>query len=137
MLAESRLEERMRQLSRLVGDGRVYHLYGDPAYAEGPYMMRGYKGPLTAQQAYLTHAMNALRVSVEHGFALIVRDWRFLDCDCNLKIWKQPIALMYSVAAIMTNTKTCLMALEHDGRGIQISSRFHMSPPSLHYYLHG
>ena len=60
MLAESRLEERMRQLSGLVGDGRVYHLYGDPVYAEGQYMMRGYKGSLTAQQAYLTHAMNAL-----------------------------------------------------------------------------
>jgi hypothetical protein len=68
----------MRQLSGLVGDGRVYHLYGDPVYAEGQYMMRGYKGSLTAQQAYLTHAMNALRVSVDHGFALIVRDWRFL-----------------------------------------------------------
>ena len=79
--------------------------------------------------------MPLLRVSVEHGFALIVRDWRFLEC--NLKIWKQPKALMYFVAAIMTQAKTCLMALEHDRHENQINSRFHMSPPSLHYSLHG
>ena len=99
--------------------------------------MRGFKGSVRPEQRDFTIAMNSLRVRVEQSFGLVVRNWAFVDCENNLKIWMSPIGKLYVVAAIMTNVKTSLVAEEHDGYGNSISARFALSPPTLHDYLHG
>ena len=48
-------------------------------------------------------------VSVEQTFGLVLLDWRFVDDEHNLKLYQQPVAMMYVVAALLTNMKTCLM----------------------------
>ena len=123
MDAESKLEERMQRVPRLVGDGNQYYVYGDAAYPLGPWMMRGYKGIRTVAETLLTAQMNALRMSVEHGFALIQRDWCSMYHERNFKLYKQPIGMFDCVAAIMINVKACMMAREHDTHGNQISLR--------------
>ena len=137
MLEESKLLDRMEALSQMVGNGKTYHLYGDAAYPIGPYMMLGYKCTRGAEEQLLTVWMKSFRVSVEQAFAHVLCDWHFLVEETNLKLWRQPVALMYVVADLLTNIKTCLMAEEHDAFGNQISMRFRKSPPSLHAYLHG
>jgi len=138
MLDKSGFEVRMRRLNRSLGMRRGdYHVYGDPAYALSRYIMRGFKGVMNPRQAAFSRAMNALRVSVEWGFMLVVRDWRYIDCEKHLKIMLQPIGKLYWVAAILTNVKSCVMAENHDGYGNLIAQRFRCSPPSLHEYLHG
>ena len=134
LLKESQFKERMRSFCHLAGGN--YYVYGDPAYPMCPWIMRGFKGAMTPRQAKFTSNMNSLRISVEWSFSLIVRDWSFMDHEKNLKVWKQPIAKMYYVSAIMANVKTCMIADEHDGRGNLISTKFDLEPPTLHDYLH-
>ena len=136
MLYKSKFHERMQTLSQIVADGNDYYVYGDAAYPLTRYTMRGYKGAMRPDERAFTVAMNTLRVSVEQAFGLVVRDWAFVDFESNLKIWKQPIAKMYVVAAILTNVKTCAMAEEHDEHGNAISARFGLNPPTIHDYLH-
>jgi len=135
LLKESKFTERMRRFCQLAGAN--YYVYGDPAYPMCPWIMRGFKGGMNALQAKFSSEMNSLRISVEWSFSLIVRDWSFMDHEKNLKVWKQRVAKMYYVSAIMTNVKTCMMADEHDARGNLISTRFELEPPTLHVYLHG
>jgi len=135
LLRRSRFLERMHRFCR--DAGHHYYVYGDPAYALCRYIMRGFKGAMTPQQAAFSSSMSAVRIGVEWGFMLVCRDWAFVDYEKNLKIWKQPIAKLYHVAAIMTNVKTCVMAQEHDPYGNLIANKFGVSPPSLHDYLHG
>ena len=100
--------------------------------------MRGFNGAMNPQQAAFSRKMNVLRVGVEWGFMLVVRDWRFIDCEENMKIWKQPKGKRYWVAAILTNVKSCVMAENDDGYcNLLIAQRFRCSPPSLHAYLRG
>ena len=83
---------------------------------------------MTPQQAAFSSSMSAVRIGVEWGFMLVCRDWAFVDYVKNLKIWKQPIAKLYHVAAILTNVKTCVMAQEHDTYGNLIANKFGVSP---------
>ena len=41
--------------------GRPYYLYGDPAYPLNQYLLRGFKGPMTAQQQAFSTAMSSVR----------------------------------------------------------------------------
>ena len=80
MLERSGFEGRMRLLNQTLGMQRAdYHVYGDPAYALSRYITRGFKGVMNPQQAALSRKMNVLRVSVEWGIMLVVRDWRFIE----------------------------------------------------------
>ena len=90
---------RMRQLCALTGSN--YYVYGDPAYPLCRFILRGYKGACTAAQAQFSTEMSGVRESVEWGFGLIIRDWAFLDFRKNIKIGKQPIALLYTVGALL------------------------------------
>ena len=135
LLRRSRFLDRMRAFCRAAGGH--YYVYGDPAYALSRYVMRGSKGTMTPQQAAFSSAMSSVRIGVEWGFMLVVRDWKFVDYESNLKIWQQPIGKLYHVAALMTNVKTCVLAAEHDTHGNLVSNKFGVSPPSLHDYLYG
>ena len=134
MFRASGLEERMRQLSQKVG--KTLCVYGDPAYCRGEFVSKGYIGACTAAQARWTELMNALRETVEWGFMLVVRDWAFVDFKKNMKLALQPVSMMYIVAVLLTNVKSCMMAEKYDGLGNEIANKFGVSPPSVHRYLY-
>ena len=89
LLTRSKFVKRMRRLCRL--EGRPYYVYGDPAYCLSQYILRGYKGACTRDQAEFSAAMNRVRVTVEWGFALIVRDWKFVDYRQSMRLLQQPV----------------------------------------------
>ena len=128
----------LRRMARLVAnEGSPYYVYGDPAYALTRYILRGHKGAMSAQlQAWCTE-MSRVRCTVEWGFGLVIRDWAFLDYKKNIKLLLQPIGKLYFVGALLMNIKTCMSA-DHplDNYGNQVASKFLVSPPSLHDYLH-
>ena len=126
--------DRMRQLSHSVR--KVMCVYGDPAYCRGDHVSKGYLGACTPAQARWTTKMNAIRETVEWGFMLVVRDWSFIDFKKNLKLGLQPISMMYIVAVLLTNVKSCLMAEKYDGLGNEIANKFRVSPPSVRKYLY-
>ena len=135
LLRRSRFLARMARLCVLAGAS--FYVYGDPAYPLGRYLLRGFKGAMTVAQQTFSTAMSSVRETVEWGFALIVRDWTFVDFRTNNKLHEQPIGKLYFVAAIMANIKTCYMAEAHDDRGNQIASMFGVEPPTVHEYLYG
>ena len=111
---------------------------GDPRPDKGPSLQARYdaRRVVVLQRAFST-AMSRLRESVEWGFALVLRDWAFLDRKKNLKLFKQPIGKLFFVGALLANMKTCVTASHAlDGYGNQIALKFGVSPPSLHDYLH-
>ena len=135
MLTRSDLLTRMAQLVGLAG--APYYLYGDPAYPLSMYILRGYKGAMTAAQRAFSTEMSRLRGSVEWGFSLVIADWTYVDYKKNLKLLQQPIGKMYFVACLLTNMKTCMTASHaFDGYGNEIALKFRVSPPSLHDYLY-
>lgn len=135
LLAKSGLLQRMAALVR--DEASHFYVYGDTAYALSQYVLRGFKGAMTPAQRAFSTAMSRLRETVEWGFALVLRDWAFLDRKKNLKLFKQPIGKLFYVGALLANIKTCLTASHAlDGYGNQIALKFGVSPPSLHDYLH-
>ena len=59
-----------------------------------------------------------------------------LDFKKNLKLGLQPISMMYIVAVLLTNVKSCLMAEKYDGFGNEIANKFCVCPPPVHMYLY-
>ena len=98
------------------------------------FLLRGFKGACSPAERAWSTEMSRVRESVEWGFALILRDWAFLDFSKNQKVFLQPVQKMYVIGAIMTNIKTCLQA-EIDGYGNEMAEYFLISPPSLDEYL--
>ena len=102
LLGQSGLLQRMANLVR--DEGSHFYVYGDPAYALSMYVLRGFKGAMTPLQRAFSTAMSRLRESVEWGFALVLRDWAFLDRQKNLKLFKQPIGKLFFVGAFCLPT---------------------------------
>jgi hypothetical protein len=118
--------------------GSGYYVHGDPAYALHLhiYVLRGLTGALTPAEQRFCELMNSLRVTVEWGFGLLLRDWAFVDFSKNQKLGMKPLGRLYYVAALLTNVKTCLTAAHPlDGYGNAISQRFRLSPPTADDYL--
>lgn len=135
MLNQSRFIGRMEALCR--HEGTIYYVYGDPAYTLSRYILRGYKGAMTAAQQAFSSQMSAVRIAVEWGFQEVLKDWGYLNYRANLKVFKQPIGTMYVVGALLTNMKMCVTASHpNDGYGSKTALKFQCSPPSLHDYLH-
>ena len=134
MLRKSRLEDRIARLC--LRAGAPYYVYGDPAYPLTQYIMRGFKGPMSAFQRAFSKAMSSERETVEWGYALVTANWKLLEGTWSLKFGKSPIGLMYAVGVLLTNLHTC----EY---GNQILTHFlatypheSLKPPSVHDYLH-
>jgi hypothetical protein len=136
MLGKSNFLDHMADLC-LQANG-AYYVYGDPAYALNIYVLRGLKGALTPAEQRFCALMNSLRVTVEWGFGLVLRDWAFVDFSKNLKLGKQPLGRLYVAAALLTNVKTCLTAAHAlDGYGNAIAQMFGVPPPTAEQYLWG
>ena len=119
-----------RLSAALVTRDETYYIYGNPAYVLRSTLQVGYKGTsLTDAQQQFNAAMSGVRVSVEWGFAEVVRYWPFVDVKNALQIGMSPVGTYYMVAVLLTNFKNCV-------EPNQISQFFQMLPPSLQEYLH-
>lgn len=113
----------------LVVDGEQYYLYADAAYVLRAWLQIAFAGDnLTDAQAAYNTAMSALRVSVEWAFKDIKQVFSYLDYSRKLKLQEGPVGLLYLVAALLWNLRSCLY-------GSQTSSFFGCSPPSVEKYL--
>jgi len=111
-------------------------VYGDPAYALSRYVMRGFKGSMSALQKAFLEQMNSLRISVEWGFGKVLSDWRYLDQKISQKIGGSPVGLVYWCGVLLTNVKSCVVAArECDGCGSATARLFRVSPPTASVYL--
>ncbi|KIJ33674.1 hypothetical protein M422DRAFT_182937, partial [Sphaerobolus stellatus SS14] len=136
--AESELAEIMMEKAIQPGslptdppERRYFQIYGDSAYEVSPTMLSPYQaiGELTAQQKAWNLAMGKVRISVEHGFGMVVQQWPLLRSSWKQKIWGTPFGTHYKVAVLLTNAKSCL-------RPNQTATHFDCMPPQLEMYLH-
>lgn len=127
MLRESGVLDQISHFT--LADGRPLVLYGDKAYPIYANLITPYRGvALTPEEKRFNLLMNAERISVEWGFGKVATNFAFTNYAPNLKLYLQPIALYYRVAAILTNCHTCLY-------GSQTGSYFGLNPPELAEYL--
>ena len=92
-------------------------------------------GPIESRRhnvTMLTQTFNAQmsksRISVEWGFGKLVSLFAHLDFWKQLKVYKQPLGIWYTVAAVLTNAHTCIY-------GSQSGAYFDCTPPSLEQYF--
>ena len=138
VLRESRLLERLERYAIQPGSSpndppqwRFYQLYGDSAYGVSSVMISPYCGvvPPTPEQRAWNAAMGGVRISVEHGFGLILQDWPQLNCFWRQRIWGTRCGIMYRVGVLLTNAHACLVPN-------QTSRRYDCDPPTLDEYFH-
>ena len=110
---------------------QTYQLYGDPAYGVGPHIISPFSGAgqRTPEQMEWNASMSALHIEVEHGFAVVVNTWPFLNVGWKMRLYSSPVGRYYRVGVLLTNRLNCL----HPG---QVSTYFDCRPPTLREYLH-
>jgi hypothetical protein len=100
--------------------------------------MRGLKRNMiyTYAQRRCNKVMNRVRTSVEWGFGVMKKDWPFLEYPGNAKVFQSPVGLIWPIAALLSNCKTCYVG------GNIISDFFQPDPaapirlaPTLAQYL--
>jgi hypothetical protein len=134
MLAQSHLSDRLEAMAKQLGMDLC--VYGDPAYAQTRYVMRGFKGSMSHLQQIFSQRMNALRISVEWGFGKVLNDWPYLTQKMAHKLGVSPVGLVYWCAVLLSNVKCCLVAeRECDGRGSATAKLFDVPPPKASTYL--
>jgi len=81
MLGESGVLNQLKHLMPRDVDGTsIYALYGDPAYPRSIYLFGGFRNPQPGSaEARWNARMSSVRVSVEWGFAEILKHFPFLD----------------------------------------------------------
>jgi nuclease HARBI1 len=111
---------------------RYFQVYGDSAYGVSPVMVSPYSGvaPLMPEQRAWNQAMGGVRISVEHGFGLVLQDWPFLQAFWKQKVWGTACGIMYRVGVLLTNAHACVCPN-------QTSQRYDCAPPTLEEYFHG
>ena len=72
--------------------------------------------------------MSKIRQAVEWSFGKVSTLWAFVDFEKNLMLYKQPVAVIYHVACLLTNCHSCLY-------GNQTSQYFQVPTPDLEDYL--
>ena len=98
------------------------HILSQLLYSAGTRTIR------TCLQCAFNASLSSVRGAVEWGYAIIVNNFAYLDLSRNFKKILQPIAHYYTVAAILSNCRTCVY-------GNQISNNFDVKPPTLETYL--
>ena len=105
-------------------------LFGDPAYGLNEQIISPFPKPgrTDPQQEWNTQ-MSKVRIEVEHGFALVVNNWKFLQAAWKLRVFQSPIGRYYRVAVLLTNALACVQPN-------QVAQYFDCPPPSLDAYFH-
>ncbi|KAF8585501.1 hypothetical protein K439DRAFT_1343379 [Ramaria rubella] len=107
-----------------------FQVYGDSTYGVNPVMVSPFSGvTLTTPEQLWNTAMGGVRISVEHGFGLVLQDWPQLNCFWQQWIWGTQCGVMYHVGVILTNARACLV-LNQTVRWYQCD------PPTLEVYFH-
>jgi hypothetical protein len=129
LLRESGVCEQFERHQWMDRNGLPFAVYGDPAYPVKNYLIAPFRGArLNEEQQLFNQQMSSVRESVEWQFMKILQNFAFLDFKKNLKLFLQPVAKYYIVAALLTNCHTCLY-------GSVTGQYFGMNPPSLVEYL--
>lgn len=111
-------------------DGEWYYMYGDSVYLLRPWMKRPFtRGVCSEVESAFNTRMSEVRVSVEHNYKDLKQLWSIQDFARNLKVRQAPIALLYKMAALLTNLRLCLY------RGGQITAYYKLDQPTLEEYL--
>jgi len=105
MLTESNILPQVRELMPLDGsNGTVYQIYGDPAYPQCGHLFGGFRNPNPGTlEALWNTEMSKVREVVEWAYGEIPQKFAYLDFKANMKIFKEPIAMYYFVAAFFIN----------------------------------
>ena len=104
---ESRLNNALRD-AMPAGDGPVYCLYADGAYALSAWIMHGFINPAcNSPEALFNQRMSAVRIAVEWSFKNITQLFSFLDFRRQMRIFKTPVAQLYINAAFFSNLHCC------------------------------
>ena len=91
------------------GNGVVYAMYGDLAYAQSIYLLGGFhKPPTGSNKALFNRQMRSVQITVKWGFGDVVEKWKFLDFCIAMKIFEMPIAKFYMNGAFLSNICNCL-----------------------------
>ena len=122
MFGRSGILGRLKRLAYWAG--KLFYVYGDPAYALSKYVLRGWKGAMSPAQQYFSTKMSRFRITVEWGYGGVVRLFPYLDCKSKMKHGEQPLAKIYAVGVFMYNIHCCYY-------GNQISLYFHAKHPVL------
>jgi len=110
MLGQSAVLDQLKNLMPRHADGtdNIYALYGDPAYPRSIYLFGGFRNPPPGSaEARWNARMSSVRVSVEWGFAQILKRYPFLDYTRMMKIFEIPVARYYFIATFLTNIRSC------------------------------
>lgn len=138
LLSESGLLER---LSRFAYDEdlpedapveqRTFQVFGDPAYGLGPHVQSPFSrsGQLSAEEIEWNAEMSAVRIEVEHGFAIVTNNFPFLSAHWKMHLYSSPVGRYYRVGVLLSNCLNCL-------RPNQVATYFDCRPPLLREYLH-
>lgn len=89
---------------------RYFQLFGDPAYGLSPHLVSPFAGPgqRTQEEIAWNMAMAAVRIEVEHGFALVLNNWAFLRCSWKMQVYSSPVGRYYRFGVLLTNAMSCL-----------------------------
>lgn len=110
---------------------RYLQLFGDSAYGVSYQILSPFAGlgERTEEEKMWNQAMSKPRMSVEHGFGIVVSTWPFLNAFWKLRVYQSPIGRYYRVAVLLTNAINCY-------RPNLIAQRFDCLPPTLEEYFH-
>ena len=90
------------------GNGMVYAMYGDLAYAQSIYLLSGFRKPPTgSNKALFNRQMSSVQITVEWGFRNVVEQWKFQHFFSAMKIFEIPISEFYTNGAFLSNTCNC------------------------------
>jgi len=119
LLKQSGLLDRMQELDPSLS----FFIYGDGAYYVDTHIIGPYLGAsLAPEEKRFNQYMSKMRVTVEWGFATLVRLWSGLDFKPSQKPFKTPIADFFKAAVILANCNNILRG------GNQISMYFGTKP---------
>ena len=114
MLHDSGLIKKLEENMPTNGNGIVYAMYGDLAYAQSIYLLSGFcKPPTRSDEALFNRAMSSVQITVEWGFRDVVEKWKLLDFHSAMKIFEMPIAEFYMNGAFLSTLAIVFMEIRH------------------------
>ena len=122
------------QVNRFIG--RTYSPYGDKIFTTSECITRAHVGnrfnPVTDQQELENKIMNAVRITIEHAFAVLCNRWKLMSQYEEFKMGvEHPHAKeLLVVSYLLSNICVTLQGSQVCGTGT-----FFCNPPSLEEYL--
>ena len=117
-------------------NGRFYCAYGDKLFTTGDCIIRAHVGddinPLTEIEELENRVMNAIRISIEHAFAVLCNRWKIMTHYDEFKLGLEcPHSKeLLVVAYLLSNICVTLQGSQVCGAG-----SFFCQTPSLEEYL--